>query len=154
MTSRTRRWLWLALGGGLVGLLLVLVGSELAAPVTITVEWSTASELNTSGFNLYRGDNLNGPFERINRDLIPASIDPLVGGAYVFTDTQVAAGRTYYYRLEEVETSGATSDQGLVTVAAASNPTSSFLIAGVVFVVVLSVGGIWMRQPKAPHRHD
>jgi hypothetical protein len=79
---------------------------------TVIVEWTTASELNTAGFNLYRRDSPDGPFTRLNEHLIPASPDPLIGGSYAFTDTNVVAGRTYYYQLEDVETSGATTRHG------------------------------------------
>jgi hypothetical protein len=98
-------------------------------PTAVTVEWSTATELNTVGFNLYRADTENGPFQKVNTDLIPASPDPLVGGTYTFTDTNVVAGRTYYYRLEDVETSGAATAQGTVQVTAEVSPLPYLLLA-------------------------
>ena len=39
---------------------------------------------------------------------LPAKGDPAVGGEYVYTDTQVLAGRSYFYQLEEVERNGRT----------------------------------------------
>ncbi len=130
-------------------IVIVLVGAALnTAPVTVTVEWSTASELNTAGFNLYRGDSPAGPFARVNVELIPASTDPLIGGTYAFTDTQVSAGRTYYYRLEEVQTDGAATDQGVVTVTAAHH-LSPLLIAAAVGVLII-VGLLFGRRKAAP----
>lgn len=85
---------------------------------TVVVEWSTASEMETAGFNLLRGDSPEGPFERINEQLIPASPDPLTGGAYAYEDQGVSPGQTYYYQLEEVENSGQTASYGPIEVRA------------------------------------
>jgi hypothetical protein len=75
----------------------------------IVIRWSTETEVNTAGFNLYRASREDGPWEKINERLIPGAPDPLRGGTYVFTDTEVIAGQTYWYELEEVETSGKTT---------------------------------------------
>lgn len=75
----------------------------------IVIRWSTETEVNTAGFNLYRALGEDGPWEKINERLIPGAPDPLRGGTYVFTDTEVIAGQAYWYELEEVETSGKTT---------------------------------------------
>ncbi len=108
-------------------------------PTVVTVEWSTATELNTAGFNLYRADTESGPFQKVNTDLIPASPDPLVGGTYAFTDTGVMAGRTYYYRLEDVETSGAATAQGIVQVTAEASPLPYLLLAAAFAVAAILI---------------
>ena len=111
--------------------------------VSVLVEWSTASELDTAGFNLYRGDSSTGPFTQINQELIPASTDPLAGSSYSYKDAQVRPGRTYYYQLEEVENNGVTNRFGPISVDAES-PIPEWLVisVGAVFVVLLL---IWMR---------
>jgi hypothetical protein len=106
--------------------LIVVTATDAA---TVTIEWSTASELDTAGFNLNRGETQDGPFTRINADLIPASPDPLIGGSYTFTDTTVVAGRTYFYQLEDVETSGAATAQGVVEVKAEGGLDPAVLVA-------------------------
>lgn len=75
----------------------------------IIIHWSTETEVNTAGFNVYRSQSEEGPWEKINPRLVPASPDPLRGGSYVFTDTNVIAGVAYWYELEEVELSGQTT---------------------------------------------
>ena len=75
----------------------------------VNIKWTTASELNTVGFNLYRRDSPTGPEIRINSELIPASTDPLAGGNYHFIDRAARPGQTYHYELEDVETDGATN---------------------------------------------
>lgn len=77
-----------------------------SAPVR--VEWATEVELNTAGFDLYRGESPAGPFDvRVTSELIPASLDPLAGGEYSFVDRTARPGKTYYYQLHELELGGA-----------------------------------------------
>ncbi len=64
-----------------------------------TVEWTTASEAGTAGFNLYRA---NG--ERVNPLMIPASLKPH-GGKYRFVDTGNADPNATYF-VEEVAANG------------------------------------------------
>ncbi|MEA3337837.1 MAG: hypothetical protein U9R25_18245 [Chloroflexota bacterium] len=72
----------------------------------IVIRWSTETEVDTAGFNIYRSQSEQGPWVQINGRLIPGAPDPLRGGSYVFTDTEVIAGNTYWYELEEIELSG------------------------------------------------
>ena len=111
------------------------------AEATITVEWATASELDTAGFNLYRSESPDGPFTRINDYLIPGSLEPLIGGSYVFTDTDVVAGHTYYYQLEDVETVGTTTRHEPVQVKAEpAGRTQMLLAAALTGVTAFGVG--------------
>ena len=102
----------------LVALLIILFAlSGCAAPVR--VEWTTETEMNTAGFNLYRGESADGPFDvKVNEQLIPPAADPLTGGKYQYVDKTARAGVTYYYRLEEVERNGGTNDFGPISVRA------------------------------------
>ncbi|MBI4790624.1 MAG: hypothetical protein HY782_26645, partial [Chloroflexi bacterium] len=113
--SRSHAAHWLV-----VVLLLLTACSSDANPAAagITVQWTTASEVNTAGFNLYRGERKEGPFTKINPQLIPASNDSLVGGKYRFQDANVTPGQTYYYQLEDVETGGATTRHGPIVITA------------------------------------
>jgi hypothetical protein len=128
---------------------LVLIVVTATGTATVTVEWSTASELNTAGFNLYRGETKDGPFTRINADLIPASPDPLIGGSYVFTDTAVSGGHTYYYQLEDVETSGAATVEGVVEVKAEGGLDPAVLIAVAAFVVIVIGSMVFLRRKRS-----
>lgn len=113
-----RRLLLAVLAGlGLLAALMFTAGSLTAASPAaqqpqerpgqpIVIRWSTETEVNTAGFNVYRALSEDGPWEKINQRLIPGSPDPLRGGSYVFTDTNVIAGVAYWYELEEVELGG------------------------------------------------
>jgi hypothetical protein len=111
------------------------------------VEWTTESEVETAGFNLYRSDSSEGPYVKVNPALIPGSSDPLLGGRYVYTDTNVVAGRTYYYKLEDVELDGTTTLHGPIEVVAEEGNSSVFanlaaLWPVAVLVAVLGLGGV------------
>jgi len=87
------------------------------APARIVVQWTTATEINTAGFNVYRSERAEGPYTKLNAQLIPAS-DALTGGKYQYEDTTVVAGKTYYYQLEDVEYGGATARHGPIVITA------------------------------------
>ncbi|MFQ5398403.1 MAG: hypothetical protein ACE5E7_02270 [Anaerolineae bacterium] len=89
--------LWLVLAAA-------LLYYQLSSPVTIKVEWETATELNTAGFQLYRSNSPDGELTLLNKDgLIPGKGNSTSGARYTFVDKNVEAGKTYYYVLEEVE---------------------------------------------------
>ena len=129
-------------------LLLALFSMSLSAcnpaDSRVIVEWTTASEVNTSGFNLYRSEQADGPYVKINEQLIPGSTDPLVGGKYRYEDATVTSGRTYYYQLEEVELDGASARHGPIVVTALSaggvdGRTGTWLALGLGATAVVSV---------------
>jgi hypothetical protein len=86
-------------------LVLWLQGDLVQVPAAV-IRWSTESEVDTLGFHVYRATNEIGPYERVSEELITSSGDPFTGGSYTFTDATVEPDRTYYYQLEELETSG------------------------------------------------
>jgi hypothetical protein len=88
--------LWLVLA------VTVVIFQASSAPA-IEVEWVTATEFNTAGFNLYRADSPDGPWVQLNEVLIPSHSDPASGASYVYVDNAVMPGKTYYYVLEDVE---------------------------------------------------
>lgn len=113
---------------------------------SVVVEWTTGSELDTAGFNLYRSESPEGSQTQVNSSLIPASPDPLAGGAYEYTDRQVTAGRTYFYTLEEVEFSGTTTRYDPVSVKA----QRSGVVEGVGSLVLFGVAIAGFRRLR-PH---
>ena len=119
----------------------------------VVVEWTTESEVDLAGFNLYRSESPAGPYVKVNASLIPGASDPLLGGQYAYTDTNVVAGRTYYYKLEDVDLDGTTTLHGPIEVVAEAGSPSAFpnLAAWwplAVLIVVLILGGAllsWRR---------
>ncbi len=144
------RRLTLLLAIGLILMALVLFLTSAITPPAIIVQWNTASELNTAGFNVRRGDSPDGPFAQLNSEVIPASPDPLVGGTYVYTDTNIAFGRTYYYRVEEVEFGGNSSLQPDMDVVTLPGPNLILIAAGVVLAIAVIVVLLWTERPRRP----
>ena len=120
-------------------------------PTTIVVEWTTASEVNTAGFNLYRGQTPDGPFAKINASLIPASTDSISGKKYRYDDSNLTPGQTYYYQLEDVERSGASAKHGPITITAPFLwQTSGVLaVAAALGVLVLVGGGLYLTRRRS-----
>jgi hypothetical protein len=119
----------------------------------VIVEWTTESEFNLAGFNVYRSEKPDGSFRKLNHTLIPASSDPVARGSYVFTDTMATAGITYYYQLEDVELDGRSIMHGPIELAAAADTISHFDVArsgalAVLGGLLLTAGLMAMRIGK------
>jgi len=83
----------------------------------VRVGWETTSEINNAGFNLYRAESASGAQTKLNADLIPSQAPGSSQGAlYEYVDANVASGQTYWYWLESVDVSGATTLNGPVSV--------------------------------------
>jgi hypothetical protein len=116
---------------------LMFILSACTSPVR--VEWATATELDTTGFNVYRGASPDGPFDvKVNAELIPPAADPLVGGRYAVTDETARAGVRYYYQLQEVERTGRVNTFGPIAA------TASWLPPWAPVVAVVLVGFAWI----------
>jgi hypothetical protein len=84
----------------------------------VLVAWETVSELNNLGFNLYRSTSPDAVGEPINAALIPSQAPGSAQGAlYTWQDADVTAGAVYYYTLEDLDFSGASTLHGPVSVA-------------------------------------
>jgi photosystem II stability/assembly factor-like uncharacterized protein len=87
---------------------LVTITEFIAVPGdrSVSIQWSTASELDNAGFNMYRSDKKNGEYFKINTALIPAKGSPTNGASYEFIDTEVRNRKTYYYKFEDIDLNG------------------------------------------------
>ena len=116
----------------------LLIAAGCGAPVRI--EWSTETEMGTAGFNIYRGEAPDGPFDvKVNDQLIPASPDPVTGGKYSYVDSSAQAGKQYYYQLEEVEENGTVNKVGVTAARAGAFDWKMGLLLGGLAVGVLLV---------------
>lgn len=71
-----------------------------------TLRWTTASEVENFGYDVYRASREEGPFERI-------TVDPILGAgttdepsAYSYIDDTIDPTREYFYYVESVSMSG------------------------------------------------
>ncbi|MCX5894616.1 MAG: hypothetical protein NTZ51_02110, partial [Proteobacteria bacterium] len=81
----------------------------------VTLQWSTESEINNAGFNLYRAELKDGKYSKINSTLIPAKGSATQGASYEFVDTAVQNKKTYYYKLEDLDINGTSTMHGPVS---------------------------------------
>jgi hypothetical protein len=127
------------------------VARENSKRATVLVEWSTASELGTVGYNLYRGDRPEGPFAPINNTIIPAAIDPLRGGSYSYLDQAAIPGVTYYYELEEITRDGSSSRYGPIVIKAKRGGMTELIVSMTLFSVGIGAIIAGLRSRSENH---
>ena len=103
-----------------------LVGFEAAArDGAVELSWETASELNNLGFHLYRSLLEEGPYEQITESVIPGLGSSPAGATYSYRDSGLTNGLTYFYQLEDIETTGNTEMHGPVSATPEAGASSS-----------------------------
>lgn len=81
----------------------------------ITLEWSTESEIDNAGFNIYRSDSKEGEYIKINDELIPAQGSATEGVTYDFVDEGLQNRKEYFYKLEDIDLNGTATIHGAVS---------------------------------------
>ena len=72
-------------------------------PDGILVSWGTVSEVNNSGFYLYRSTTTSKPFEPMTTFIPSQAPGSGEGATYEFFDANVQSGMKYFYWLESVD---------------------------------------------------
>ena len=72
----------------------------------VVINWTTESELNNAGFNIFRSTSRTKDFQRINPKLIQGAGTTGQRTQYQFIDKTAKPDVAYYYRLEDVDLSG------------------------------------------------
>ena len=72
----------------------------------VVINWTTESELNNAGFNIYRSTSQTKDFHRINTKLIKGAGTTGERNTYQFIDKNAKPNVVYYYRIEDVDLSG------------------------------------------------
>ena len=83
--------------------------SEFSAVFTgteVVLNWTTESELDNAGFNIYRSETANGTFTQVNTELIQGAGTTGERQKYEWKDTTAKPNVSYYYRIEDVSFSG------------------------------------------------
>ncbi|MGH9461798.1 MAG: hypothetical protein ACRD1X_11310, partial [Vicinamibacteria bacterium] len=88
-----------------------------AKPLDGAVEltWETGSEVDNLAFHLYRSSSEEGPYERLTPNPNPGLGSSPQGASYSYVDSGLTNGETYYYKLEDIETTGVTEFHGPVS---------------------------------------
>jgi len=73
----------------------------------VTLAWTTASELQNLGFNIYRSSSEDeNNWQMINNEIIPGQGNTSQETDYEFVDENVTSNETYRYRLESISVNG------------------------------------------------
>lgn len=108
----------------------------------VVLAWETVSEVDNAGFNLYRGDDAAGPQTLLA--YVPSQAPGSTQGfSYSYDDLDVQPGRTYWYWLEDVSLSGATTLHGPVS-ATVLAPTAVTLAAVSASPAAAPAGLAWL----------
>lgn len=94
---------------------------------SIFLNWTTQSESENVGFNIYRSETENGEYVRINQRVIPGAGTSQSLHSYSFNDQDIAAGKTFYYKLSDIDFTGVETMHGPVTATALQQPISYVL---------------------------
>lgn len=71
-----------------------------------TLRWSTASEVDNFGFDVFRATKEEGPFAAVNDEPVPGAGTVDTPSDYVYVDDTIAAGQEYFYYVESISMSG------------------------------------------------
>jgi len=82
---------------------------------SVLVEWTTESEVNNLGFNLYKSESKDGEFAQLNTTIIEGAGNSTTKNDYTFTDTEVVPGKIYYYQIEDVAFDGKTEKHDIIS---------------------------------------
>jgi len=93
----------------------------------IVLAWETASEIDSAGFHLWRSASAGEPFDRITAEMIAAEGGLFWGASYTYEDLEVEMGRTYWYKLEDIDVYGRSTFHGPVE---AATPTACGVVDG------------------------
>jgi hypothetical protein len=72
-----------------------------------TARWTTASEEENFGYDVYRGDSENGPFVKLTQQPILGNGTTLETHKYEYADAAIDPCKDYWYYVESIATNGA-----------------------------------------------
>ncbi len=80
----------------------------------VKITWRTATETDNAGFHLWRSHLENGKYTRLTEEIIPSKGTAFEGARYRFHDLATRHGKTYFYKLEDVDFEGKSTFHGPV----------------------------------------
>ncbi len=72
----------------------------------VVIKWTTESEFDNAGFNIYRGLSKESPFLKVNPKLIQGAGTTGERNTYKWIDATAKSGIVYYYQIEDVSFTG------------------------------------------------
>jgi hypothetical protein len=75
-------------------------------PLTNSIRWTTASEVDNFGYDVYRGTSEDGPFVKVTERPLTGAGTTDVPQEYHFEDSSIQACTDYWYYVESISNSG------------------------------------------------
>jgi hypothetical protein len=75
-------------------------------PLANTLKWTTASEVDNFGFDIYRSLSEDGPFDRITSEPLAGAGTTDEPQKYVFVDDDIDPSMDYFYYIESISLGG------------------------------------------------
>ena len=72
----------------------------------VILKWTTESEVDNAGFNIYRSETKEGEFKVVNPTMVQGAGTTGERNEYTWTDTTAKPNTVYYYRIEDVSHAG------------------------------------------------
>lgn len=93
----------------------------------VLLRWKTKSETNNLGFWIYRGDQRDGTYVRVNPVMVRGASTSGTPHTYEFADTDVE-GTVYYYYVEDVAFDGSTAQSPVIRTQGTMTPAGKRLL--------------------------
>ena len=71
-----------------------------------SLKWTTASEVENFGFDIFRSESEEGPFEKMTGDPLPGAGTTDEPQSYLWEDFDIKRGKDYYYYIESISMAG------------------------------------------------
>jgi hypothetical protein len=81
----------------------------------VTLRWTTGSEIENLGYYVYRSLMEDGMYEKLTASLIEGAGSSRTTQFYQFIDQDVEEGRSYFYKLEQINLDGSKVVYGPIT---------------------------------------
>ena len=72
----------------------------------VTIRWRNETEHDNYGFNIYRSEKKDGPFVKLNKEIIPGAGTTSTPKEYVYVDQPLEIGKIFYYYIESISFAG------------------------------------------------
>lgn len=90
----------------------------------VTILWTTETETDHVGWNIYRSEKKDGKFVKINEKLIKGSGNSGMPITYQYVDKTAIAGRQYYYYLEDLDLFGNAGKSDIIGISKGKAPSA------------------------------
>lgn len=77
-----------------------------STPEGVGLRWITQTEQSNLGWNIFRSEERDGKYVKINGRLVKGAGDSITPKHYNYVDTEAVYGHTYYYYIEAVDFQG------------------------------------------------